>query len=73
MYCGSLYTIECFYIFFSLLKRCVAYPDGKINYIEFLERLNIDVSPGDLLGLSKQIADGSDKAELRRLDDQYKR
>ncbi|XP_041351388.1 EF-hand calcium-binding domain-containing protein 6-like [Gigantopelta aegis] len=59
--------------FEHMLKRCAVHHDGKVNYIEFLENLNIDVAPGDLIGLSKQIIDGSDKAEFLRLEDHYKR
>lgn len=38
--------------------------------MEFLARLNVDVRPGDLIGISSQIMDGSSHAALCRQNDQ---
>ncbi|XP_074648584.1 EF-hand calcium-binding domain-containing protein 6-like [Tubulanus polymorphus] len=55
--------------FEHLLKRCDEREDGKVNYLDFLIKLGIDVQPTDKTGLSTQIYDGSEAAERRRLDD----
>ena len=57
----------------SLLDRCEDKTDNKINYVEFLTKLKVDVQPGDLVGLSTQIMDSSGRAELRRMADQFNR
>ncbi len=46
---------------------------GKINYVEFLQKLGVTVSPGDVEGVSTQIHDGSNKAEIKRIGDQIAR
>lgn len=56
--------------FASLLERCTDKTEIKVNYVEFLTKLKVDVRPGDLVGLSSQIMDSSGRAELRRQDDQ---
>lgn len=53
----------------SMINRCSDKTDSHVNYIEFLEKLNVDVKPGDLQGLSTQIFDGSNDREMKRLDD----
>ena len=50
-----------------MLKRCNDCTNNKVNYIEFLERLKVDVVPGDLTGLSTQIHQGSDEREAVRM------
>ncbi|KAK6168917.1 hypothetical protein SNE40_020073 [Patella caerulea] len=47
--------------------------DGRVSYIEFLERLNVTVSPGDLDGLSSQIYAGNQLSEHQRLTDHINR
>lgn len=56
--------------FESMLSRCKDNVDGAVNYIEFLENLNVDVRPGDLVGLSHQIHTGCDQREAIRIGDQ---
>ncbi|XP_070189620.1 EF-hand calcium-binding domain-containing protein 6-like [Littorina saxatilis] len=56
-----------------LLERCEDRTEGKVNYVEFLTKLKVDVRPGDLVGLSTQIMDSSGRAEMRRQTDQYVR
>lgn len=56
--------------YFSMLSRCKDTVNGRVNYIEFLENLKVDVRPGDLLGLSHQITHGSDQRENDRLGEQ---
>lgn len=56
---------------FSLLSQCGDRPEGKVNYLEFLNNLKVDVHPGDLIGLSSQIVDNSSLAELKRQSDQF--
>lgn len=59
------------YVFyFSMLSRCKENADGKVNYVEFLEALKVDVRPGDLIGLSHQIHTGCDEREAIRMGDQ---
>ncbi|KAL3881564.1 hypothetical protein ACJMK2_027990 [Sinanodonta woodiana] len=59
--------------FMSMVNRCQDRQNGNVNYIEFLERLNVDVRPGDLKGLSSQIHDGSLQREIQRQEDQFHR
>lgn len=56
-----------------MLVRCTDQANGKVNYVEFLEKMNVDVTPGDLKGLSTQIFDGSNERESIRLGDQITR
>jgi hypothetical protein len=53
-----------------MLSRCKENADGKVNYVEFLEALKVDVRPGDLIGLSHQIHTGCDEREAIRMGDQ---
>ena len=55
--------------FFSMLNRCEDKTDRMVNYVEFLEKLKVDVSPGDLGGLSTQIFEGSNEREKNRQQD----
>nr|KAG5711061.1 hypothetical protein BaRGS_013795 [Batillaria attramentaria] len=57
--------------FAHLLGRCEDRSDSRVNYVEFLTKLKVDVRPGDLVGLSSQIMDSSGRAEIRRQNDQY--
>ncbi|KAL8588470.1 hypothetical protein ACOMHN_054049 [Nucella lapillus] len=59
--------------FAHMLERCEDRREGKVNYVEFLTKLKVDVRPGDLVGLSTQIMDSSGRAEVRRQTDQYVR
>ncbi|XP_076466442.1 EF-hand calcium-binding domain-containing protein 6-like [Babylonia areolata] len=59
--------------FEHMLTRCEDRREGKVNYVEFLTKLKVDVQPGDLVGLSTQIMDSSGRAELRRQTDQHVR
>uniref|UniRef100_A0A2C9KUP1 EF-hand domain-containing protein n=1 Tax=Biomphalaria glabrata TaxID=6526 RepID=A0A2C9KUP1_BIOGL len=59
--------------FENLINRCSDFKDGKVNYMEFLTRLGVDISPGDVTGVSAQITDGSNLAELKRNMDQINR
>ncbi|KAK3098848.1 hypothetical protein FSP39_023679 [Pinctada imbricata] len=59
--------------FQDLLKRCNDCTANKVNYIEFLERLKVDVVPGDLIGLSTQIHQGSDEREAVRMHNHMSR
>ena len=54
---------------FSLVNRCTDFKDGKVNYMELIRRLGVEISPGDVVGLSTQIMYGSGQAEMRRQDD----
>lgn len=58
---------------FSMLSRCKDCVNGKVNYIEFLENIKVDVRPGDLIGLSHQITNGCDQRENDRLGEQVVR
>ncbi|KAH9512262.1 hypothetical protein Btru_041326 [Bulinus truncatus] len=57
----------------NLINRCTNFKDGKVNYMELLAILGIDVSPGDVTGISAQITDGSNIAEFKRNIDQINR
>lgn len=52
-----------------MLNRCEDKTDKMVNYVEFLEKLNVDVRPGDLGGLSTQIFEGSHEREKKRQED----
>ena len=58
-------------IFFptSLWSQCEESPDGKIIFGEFLAKLGVDVSPGDLVGPSTRIQVLSDLSEQQRQAD----
>jgi hypothetical protein len=56
-----------------MLERCEDRTENKVNYVEFLTRLKVDVSPGDLNGLSSQIMDGSRQQEIKHQVDQQTR
>nr|XP_022292188.1 EF-hand calcium-binding domain-containing protein 6-like isoform X2 [Crassostrea virginica] len=53
--------------FKSMVSRCQDCPNNLINYVEFLEMLNVDVRPGDLIGLSSQIQQSSEEREAIRV------
>ncbi|RUS70512.1 hypothetical protein EGW08_021724 [Elysia chlorotica] len=53
----------------QLVSRCQDFQGGKVNYMEFIKLLGVDVSPGDVTGLSTQIMHGSHQAEMRRQAD----
>ena len=54
---------------FSMADRCEEHENRKINYTEFLVKLGVSVKPGDILGLSTQITEGSeDREQIRRSD-----
>ncbi|KAH3735163.1 hypothetical protein DPMN_041624, partial [Dreissena polymorpha] len=53
----------------SMIGRCTDRTETHVNYVEFLEKLQVDVRPGDLQGLSTQIFEGSHERERRRQDD----
>ncbi|ESO84984.1 hypothetical protein LOTGIDRAFT_236027 [Lottia gigantea] len=60
--------------FHKLVSNCKSLgSDAKVNYIEFLENLKVEVSPGDLCGLSSQIYAGSKVAEHVRHSDHINR
>ncbi|VDI45640.1 Hypothetical predicted protein [Mytilus galloprovincialis] len=59
--------------FENMLSRCKDCVNGKVNYIEFLENIKVDVRPGDLIGLSHQITNGCDQRENDRLGEQVVR
>ncbi|OWF48504.1 EF-hand calcium-binding domain-containing protein 6 [Mizuhopecten yessoensis] len=59
--------------FSHMLQRCEDCGNSKVNYVEFLEKLHVDVTPGDLLGLSTQIHDESHVRENFRCRDQLDR
>lgn len=50
-----------------MVSRCQDCSNNMINYVEFLEMLNVDVQPGDLVGLSSQIQSGSEEREAIRV------
>ena len=50
-----------------MVSRCQDCPNNLINYVEFLEMLNVDVRPGDLIGLSSQIQQSSEEREAIRV------
>ena len=52
-----------------MLERLEDNSGGKVNYTEFMEKLGVVISPGDLDGLSTQIHERSHKAEAERLQD----
>ena len=52
-----------------MVNRCEDKTDKMVNYVEFLEKLKVDVRPGDLGGLSTQIFDGSNDREKKRQED----
>lgn len=52
-----------------MINRCEDRTDTQVNYVEFLEKLNVDVRPGDLQGLSTQIFDGNREREMKRQED----
>lgn len=45
----------------------------KVNYVEWLSRLGVDVKPGDISGLSTQIFNAHNKEMDKRYDDQTAR
>jgi hypothetical protein len=56
-----------------MLNRCEDRTDSQVNYVEFLEKLKVDVKPSDLEGLSTQIFNGSIEREIKRQEDlQYR-
>lgn len=57
--------------FAHLLGRCEDRSESRVNYVEFLTKLKVDVRPGDLVGLSSQIMDSSGRAEMHRQNDQF--
>ncbi|PAA51914.1 hypothetical protein BOX15_Mlig003760g1 [Macrostomum lignano] len=57
----------------SLLKRLShKTADGKVNYLEFLAVMQIDVYPGDVEGVSAQIASGNE-ARLQMRQSQHEK
>ncbi|XP_071791136.1 EF-hand calcium-binding domain-containing protein 6-like [Asterias amurensis] len=52
-----------------LWSQCEESPDGKIIFGEFLAKLGVDVSPGDLVGPSTRIQVLSDLSEQQRQAD----
>ncbi|XP_022111865.1 EF-hand calcium-binding domain-containing protein 6-like [Acanthaster planci] len=52
-----------------LWSQCEESPDGKIMFAEFLQKLGVDVSPGDLVGPSTRIQVLSDLSEQQRQAD----
>ncbi|CAL1541366.1 unnamed protein product [Lymnaea stagnalis] len=52
--------------FENLITRCTDFKEGKVNYMEFLARLGVDVRPGDIHGVSSQIMESSGRAEVMR-------
>ncbi|XP_023929939.1 EF-hand calcium-binding domain-containing protein 6 [Lingula anatina] len=59
--------------FANMLSRCESHANDKVNYVEFMIRLGVDVKPGDVVGLSTQITEGSKQEELRRATDLQER
>ncbi|XP_053398276.1 EF-hand calcium-binding domain-containing protein 6-like [Mercenaria mercenaria] len=59
--------------FQSMLCRCEDRTDSQVNYVEFLEKLKVDVKPSDLNGLSTQIFNGSIEREFKRQEDLHYR
>ncbi|KAL4233424.1 EF-hand calcium-binding domain-containing protein 6 [Mactra antiquata] len=55
--------------FQSMLNRCNNRTETEVNYVEFLEKLKVDVKPGDVEGLSTQIFNGSIEREVQRRED----
>ena len=47
--------------------------EGQLNYREFLVKLGVTIKPGDLIGVSSQIQDGSNDAQNRMQADISKR
>lgn len=56
-------------LFPSMMSRCNNRTEKEINYVEFLEKLKVDVRPGDVHGLSTQISNGSFQREVLRQED----
>lgn len=59
--------------FQNMLSRCEDRSDSQVNYVEFLDKLKVDVKPSDLEGLSTQIFNGSLDREALRQEDLYYR
>lgn len=59
--------LDIYFAFDSMVSRCKDCSNNLINYVEFLEMLNVDVRPGDLIGLSSQIQQGSEEREAIRI------
>ncbi|XP_006816237.1 EF-hand calcium-binding domain-containing protein 6-like [Saccoglossus kowalevskii] len=55
--------------FEKMCSLCDESEDGKIMFAEFLDRLGVDISPGDLYGTSTQIHVNSELAEVTRRAD----
>jgi len=53
-----------------MLEKCLDCGNGRVNYVEFIEKLGVDIRPGDLQGLSTQIYDGSHERENDRVGEQ---
>ncbi len=52
-----------------MVSRVKDQKDGKVNYVEFLQLLNVTMSPGDVEGVSTQIYHNSISAEEKRLSE----
>lgn len=52
-----------------MLNRCEDRTETQVNYVEFLDKLKVDVKPSDLEGLSTQIFHGSNNREALRQED----
>lgn len=62
--------MQCWLIVYcSMINRCEDRTETQVNYVEFLEKLKVDVRPGDLQGLSTQIFEGNKEREVRRQED----
>ena len=47
--------------------------DNKVDYVDFLNMLQVTVKPGDMHGLSTMVQESSNEAEQKRGEEQLSR
>jgi len=56
-----------------MMRRLTDTEGDKVNYVEWLSKLGVDVQPGDLTGISTQIFNSHNKEMDQRYNDQQAR
>lgn len=59
--------------FDSMMSHIRDTEGDKVNYIEWLARLGVDIKPGDIAGLSTQIFNSHNEEMEKRFGDQVAR
>ena len=60
-------------LIYSMMSRMEDVDGEKVNYVEWLAKLGVDVKPGDITGLSTQIFNSHNTEMDKRYNDQIAR